>query len=139
MPSLIERQSLLNNLVPEYSRRRTDEIYRVVRAGQIGHNLPAGQRHLPHRGFHHQIARGQGDSCHEMAPSIPRSQPHRADAGSAEKRVRALPLARNLDDLWDRVQEAWNKIKASQCKRLVASLPHRLEEVRKVKGGHTKF
>ena len=41
--------------------------------------------------------------------------------------------------LWERVQEEWNKISASTCQNLIESMPRRVEAVIKAKGGYTKY
>lgn len=55
-----------------------------------------------------------------------------------KRKVRELPPAKNLDELWDRVQDAWNSISPDECKALVDSMPKRLASVREAKGGYTK-
>ena len=42
-------------------------------------------------------------------------------------------------ELWERVEEEWNKIDVSVCQRLIESMPRRVEAVLKAKGGHTKY
>ena len=42
-------------------------------------------------------------------------------------------------ELWERVEEEWNKIPASVCQGLIESMPRRVEAVLKAKGGHTKY
>lgn len=44
--------------------------------------------------------------------------------------------ARNMNELWDRVGEIWTAITKEECENLVRSIPRRLEEIIKVKGGH---
>ena len=42
-------------------------------------------------------------------------------------------------ELWERVEEEWNKISASVCQGLIESMPRRVKAVLKAKGGHTKY
>ena len=49
------------------------------------------------------------------------------------------PQAGSLDQLWDYVKDSWSKVTSSQCEALVCSMPSRLEEVRKQKGGYTHY
>ena len=42
-------------------------------------------------------------------------------------------------ELWERIEEEWNKIPASVCQGLIESMPRRVEAVYKAKGGHTKY
>ena len=42
-------------------------------------------------------------------------------------------------ELWDRVQEEWNKIDAEVCQNLIESMPRRVAAVLKAKGGPTKY
>jgi len=44
-----------------------------------------------------------------------------------------------INELWERVQEEWNKIPASVCQNLIESMPRRVEAVLKSKGGYTKY
>jgi hypothetical protein len=42
-------------------------------------------------------------------------------------------------DLWERVQEEWEKISQEVVVKLIDSMPHRIEAVIKAKGGPTKY
>jgi transposase len=42
-------------------------------------------------------------------------------------------------ELWDRVEEEWNKIEPEVCQNLIESMPRRVEAVIKAKGGYTKY
>ena len=42
-------------------------------------------------------------------------------------------------ELWERVQDKWEKIEASVHQGLVESMPRRVAAVLKAKGGHTKY
>ena len=42
-------------------------------------------------------------------------------------------------ELWERVEEEWNKIEANVCQNLIESMPRRVAAVLKAKGGYTKY
>ena len=42
-------------------------------------------------------------------------------------------------ELWDRVEEEWNKIPPEVCQNLIESMPRHIEAVLKAKGGYTKY
>jgi transposase len=42
-------------------------------------------------------------------------------------------------DLWERVQEVWDKIDPEVCQELIESMPRRVQAVIKAKGGSTKY
>jgi len=42
-------------------------------------------------------------------------------------------------ELWERVEEEWNKIDAGVCQNLIESMPRRVAAVLKANGGHTKY
>jgi hypothetical protein len=42
-------------------------------------------------------------------------------------------------ELWDRVEEEWNKIPPEVCQNLTESMPRSIEALLKAKGGHTKY
>ena len=46
---------------------------------------------------------------------------------------------RGILELWDRVEEEWNKIDAEVCQNLIESMPRRVAAVLKAKGGYTKY
>ena len=43
------------------------------------------------------------------------------------------------DALWEVISESWNNIKLEVIHKLVESMPQRVMEVLKGKGGHTKY
>ena len=45
----------------------------------------------------------------------------------------------SVHDLWERVQEEWNKTSRETCIDLIESMPRRVKEVLKVKGRYTKY
>jgi len=42
-------------------------------------------------------------------------------------------------ELWERVEEEWNKIDVEVCQNLIESMPRRVAAVLKAKGGYTKY
>jgi hypothetical protein len=42
-------------------------------------------------------------------------------------------------ELWDRLEEQWNKIGPETCQNLIESMPRRIQAVIKAKGGHTNY
>ena len=42
-------------------------------------------------------------------------------------------------ELWDRVQEEWDKIEAELCQNIIESMPRRIEAVLKAKGGCIEY
>ena len=49
-----------------------------------------------------------------------------------------IPL-KGILELWDRVEEEWNKIPSEVCQTLIESMPGCIEAVLKAKGGYTKY
>jgi RNAse (barnase) inhibitor barstar len=47
--------------------------------------------------------------------------------------------ARNIDELWERVQTEWEKIPVQVCVDLIESMPRRVAAVLKARGGYTKY
>ena len=42
-------------------------------------------------------------------------------------------------ELWEHIQVEWEKIEVGECQRLIESMPRRIEEVIKAKGGHASY
>ena len=40
---------------------------------------------------------------------------------------------------WERIQEEWYKIGVEECQKLIESMPRRVQEVIKAKGGYTSY
>ena len=47
--------------------------------------------------------------------------------------------AKNTDELWERVEKAWNEFDKELCQRYIDSMPARIQEVINRKGGSTKY
>lgn len=47
--------------------------------------------------------------------------------------------AKGVHELWDKAAEEWEKITVEECRRLIESMPRRLKEVIRKKGGNTKY
>ena len=46
---------------------------------------------------------------------------------------------RGILELWERVEEEWNKIDAGVCQNLIESMPRRVAAVKQANGGYTKY
>ena len=46
---------------------------------------------------------------------------------------------KGITELWKRVQAEWEKIEVGQCQELIESMPRRVQEVIKTKGGYTSY
>lgn len=46
---------------------------------------------------------------------------------------------KNMDEFWERIQEIWTHIPGDYLQHLYESMPRRIEEVCRNKGGHTKY
>lgn len=57
----------------------------------------------------------------------------------ASRIVNALPPARTANELWERVQEAWNSIPRDYIRKLYRSIPNRLRTVIEKGGGYGKY
>ena len=49
------------------------------------------------------------------------------------------PQPNSIHKLWENMVEEWNKISVETCRKLIESMPRRLEAVIKAKGGHTDY
>ena len=47
--------------------------------------------------------------------------------------------AKNVSELWDRIDIEWNKLDADTCRRYIDSMPDRIEAVIRAKGGYTRY
>jgi hypothetical protein len=57
-----------------------------------------------------------------------------------KRRLRNRPnLPSSLPNLWEAVQEEWEAIPQDFCMRLISSMPSRVSDVLKTKGGHTSW
>jgi predicted transcriptional regulator/transposase len=56
-----------------------------------------------------------------------------------KREIRKRKQCRDVDELWEVVKEVWSSIKPETCRKLVHSMPRRLNELRKAKGGFTSF
>ena len=45
----------------------------------------------------------------------------------------------SVHELWERIQEEWNKIESGVCQNLIESMPRRINAVLKANGGYTKY
>jgi transposase len=57
-----------------------------------------------------------------------------------KRRLSGYPsVASSMSELWTRAEEEWNKTTAQKCIELIDSMPQRIVEVIKAKGGHTRY
>jgi len=57
-----------------------------------------------------------------------------------KRKLGAYEIApKGILELWERVEEEWNKIEAEVCQNLIESMPRRVAAVLKAKGGYTKY
>jgi hypothetical protein len=57
-----------------------------------------------------------------------------------DKQVRKQsPLPRNLDELWEALEEEWGRLDTAYIAKLYESIPRRLQAVKDAKGGYTKY
>ena len=56
-----------------------------------------------------------------------------------EKLAQYEKPAQSVTELWERVQEEWEKIPVEVCQNLIESMPRRLAAVVRAKGGYTKY
>jgi DDE superfamily endonuclease len=57
-----------------------------------------------------------------------------------KNRLKEYPTPpKGVFELWERVEEEWNKILPETCQKLIESMPRRVQAVIKAKGGHTKY
>ena len=56
-----------------------------------------------------------------------------------EKADKVPELAKGITEFWKRVHVEWEKIEVAECQRLIESMPKRVQEVIKAKGGYTSY
>ena len=57
-----------------------------------------------------------------------------------KRRLQEYPKPpKGVHELWERVEEEWNKIPPEVCQNLIGSMERRVRAVIKTKGGHTKY
>ena len=44
-----------------------------------------------------------------------------------------------VEELWERIQVEWEAIPVEECRKLIRSMPDRIQAVIKAKGGYTKY
>lgn len=58
----------------------------------------------------------------------------------SELKRRLYNLApKNQEDLWNNIQDIWNSITEADCKKVIQTMPQRIQDVIKAKGGYTKW
>ena len=57
-----------------------------------------------------------------------------------KQKLNGYPLQpTSIHELWERIQNEWEKITAQECMNLIESMPRRVDAVLKAKGGYTKY
>ena len=57
-----------------------------------------------------------------------------------DRRLRKLPGSiSSKDDLWNKIQQVWNEIDVEFCLRLIDTMPQRIADVLKARGGYTRW
>ena len=46
---------------------------------------------------------------------------------------------KGMEELWQRVEKEWDAIPASECQKLIESMPRRVAAVLKARGGYSKY
>ena len=46
---------------------------------------------------------------------------------------------KGIMELWERVEREWENVKVGKCRELIESMPRRIQEVIKAKGGYTSY
>ena len=57
-----------------------------------------------------------------------------------DRRLRKLPTSiTSKEDLWIKIEEVWNGIEVDFCQKIIETMPERICDVIKAKGGYTKW
>jgi transposase len=57
-----------------------------------------------------------------------------------DRRLRKLPVkVTKKDQLWEQIQDVWNDINLEVCTKLIESMPQRIKDVMKARGGYTRW
>jgi len=57
-----------------------------------------------------------------------------------DRRLRKLPVkVTKKDKLWEQIQDVWNDINLEVCTKLIESMPQRIQDVMKARGGYTRW
>jgi hypothetical protein len=74
----------------------------------------------------------------EWPPQSPDLSPIEHIWNEVDRRVRRCSnQPKNKDELWEVLQDVWEGIEPEFCQKLISSMPKRIEDVRKAKGGYT--
>jgi transposase len=73
-------------------------------------------------------------------PQSPDMNPIEHIWNELDRRIRKRPvLPRSADDLWTAIEEEWEGIPQSVCQNLIKTMPERIRDLRKAKGGFTRW
>ena len=76
----------------------------------------------------------------EWPPQSPDLNPIEHIWGEVERRLRKADIfIKNKDILWEQLQQTWNNIEVNVCTKLIETMPRRINDVLKQKGGYTKW
>jgi hypothetical protein len=57
-----------------------------------------------------------------------------------DRRLRSLDvIIRSKEELWNQVSNVWNETSLEFCTKLIETMPQRINDVLKAKGGHTRW
>ena len=82
---------------------------------------------------------------HEMRvmvwpPQSPDLNPIEHLWGYLKRKLAAYPKPPGgVEELWERIQVEWEAIPVEECRKLIRSMPDRIQAVIKAKGGYTKY
>jgi transposase len=73
-------------------------------------------------------------------PQSPDMNPIEHMWNELDRRIRKRPvLPKSADDLWAAIEEEWESIPQSVCQNLIKTMPERIRDLRKAKGGFTRW
>jgi hypothetical protein len=76
----------------------------------------------------------------DWPPQSPDLNPIEHMWGEVERRLRSVPgIISGKEDLWEKVQQVWNEMDIDFCIKLIQSMPERIKDVIKARGGYVKW
>jgi hypothetical protein len=76
----------------------------------------------------------------DWPPQSPDLNPIEHVWGFLKRRLSDYPtIAASVDELWERAEEVWAEVSREKCVELIESMPRRIAEVIKAKGGYTDY
>ena len=75
-----------------------------------------------------------------MAPLVPDLNPIEHLWAEVDRRLRKLPGNISSEkDLWEKIQVVWEQIDVETCTNLIRSMPERVRDVIRARGGYTRW